>query len=306
MVVVAARTARKPVSKPSTKTGAKAKAPARSKTESKSDSKLRQASAAVWATHRGDIIAVGFILAGLVAACGIWVDVAGPFGAGLRIAAGALIGSVRAVAPIALVGIGVMLLRGPRPSNTPTDGAQGDAIIDGDSNPARSELVLAVRLGIGTALMLLSVTSLLHITLGRPGITDFDDLAGAGGALGLAVGGSLAAAMGGWGAGLVMSAFGLLGAVVLTRVSLRAWARRVDGAKLKAGLSRIIGSFTANRPTPNAPVEPNPGPEGSEPSAAEVVVIPAPLPEPEPESSAAPSPPAPEPASSPPPLRFRA
>ena len=296
---MAARTARKPVSRPSTKTGAKATA--RSKTESKSDSKLRQASAAVWVAHRGDIIAVGFILAGLVAACGIWADVAGPFGAGLRTAAGALIGSVRAVAPIALVGIGVMLLRGPRPGNTPTDGAQGDAIIDADSNPARSELVLAVRLGIGTALMLLSVTSLLHITLGRPGITDFDKLAGAGGALGLAVGGSLAAAMGGWGAGLVMGAFGLLGAVVLTRVSLRAWARRVDGAKLKAGLSRIICSFTANRPAPNAPGDLNPGPEGSEPSAAEVVVIPAPLPEPEPESSAAPSPPAPEPASSPPP-----
>ena len=304
MVVVAARTARKPVSKPSTKSGAKAKAAARSKAESKSDGKLRQASAAVWATHRGDIIAVGFILAGLVAACGIWADVAGPFGAGLRIAAGALIGSVRAVAPIALVGIGVMLLRGPRPGNTPGEGAQDGAVFDAESNPARSELVLAVRLGIGTVLMLLSITSLLHITLGRPGIADFDDLAGAGGALGLAVGGPLTAAMGGWGASLVMGAFGLLGAVVLTRVSLRAWARRVDGAKLKAALSRIICSFTADGPTPNPPVEPNPGPEQSEPaaaepSAAEVVVIPAPLPEPEPASSDAPSPPAPEPTSSP-------
>ena len=304
VVVVAARTARKPVSKPSAKTGAKAKAAARSKAESKSDSKLRQASAAVWATHRGDIIAVGFILAGLVAACGIWADVAGPFGKGLRIAAGALIGSVRVVAPIALVGIGVMLLRGPRPAKTPNEGAQDGAIFDAESNPARSELVLAVRLGIGTVLMLLSITSLLHITLGRPGIADFDDLAGAGGALGLAVGGPLTAAMGGWGASLVMSAFGLLGAVVLTRVSLRAWARRVDGAKLKAALSRIICSFTANAPTPNPPVEPNPGPEESEPSAADpsaadVVVIPAPLPEPEPASSDPPSPPAPEPTSRP-------
>ena len=298
MVVVAARTARKPVSKPSSKTGAKAKTAARSKAESKSDSKLRQASAAVWATHRGDIIAVGFILAGLVAACGIWADVAGPFGKGLRIAAGALIGSVRAVAPIALVGIGVMLLRGPRPGNAPDEGAQDGAVFDAESNPARSELVLAVRLGIGTTLMLLSVTSLLHITLGRPGIADFDDLAGAGGALGLAVGGSLTAAMGGWGASLVMGAFGLLGAVVLTRVSLRAWARKVDGAKVKAALSRIICSFTANAPTPIPPVEPNPGPGESEPSAADVVVIPAPLPEPEPASSAPPSPPAPEPSSS--------
>jgi S-DNA-T family DNA segregation ATPase FtsK/SpoIIIE len=305
VVVVAARTARKPVSRPSTNTGAKAKATARSKTESKSDSKLRQASATVWATHRGDIIAVGFILAGLVAACGIWADVAGPFGAGLRIAAGALIGSVRAVAPIALLGIGVMLLRGPRPENAPAEGAQARdnqtrAVFDAESNPVRSELVLAVRLGIGTSLMLLSVTSLLHITLGRPGIADFDDLAGAGGALGLAVGGSLAAAMGGWGASLVMGALGLLGAVVLTRVSLRAWARRVDGAKLKAALARIICSFTANGPTPNPPVEQVSSSQESEPSSAEVVVIPAPLPEPEPESESngVSSPPAPEQTSS--------
>ena len=61
---------------------------------------------------------------------------------------------------------------------------------------------------------------------------------GSGGALGLAFGGSLAAFMGVWGASLVVGAFGLLGMVVLTRVSLRAWARRVDGAKLKAALGR--------------------------------------------------------------------
>ena len=290
---MAVRTARKPASKPSPKTGAKPKVAARPKAESKSDSKLRQASAAVWASHRGDIIAVGFVLAGLLAACGIWADVAGPFGAGLRIAAGALIGSVRAAAPVALVGIGVMLLRGPRPGNAPAEGAQDGTSVDDSGDPSRSELVLAVRLGIGTALLLVSLTSLLHITLGRPGLADFDDLAGAGGVLGLAIGGSLAAAMGGWGAGLAMSAFGLLGMVVLTRVSLRAWARRMDGARLKAALGRIICSFSANRPASRAPADLNPSPAEPEPPAAETVVIPVPLPEPEPESGAAPLPPTP-------------
>ncbi|WP_419926726.1 DNA translocase FtsK [Candidatus Poriferisocius sp.] len=296
---MAARTARKPSPKAGAKTGAKAKTAARKKTESKPDGRLRQASAAVWASHRGDITAVGFVLAGLLAACGIWADVAGPFGEGLRIAASALIGSVRVVAPIALVGIGVMLLRGPRPGDAAAEDAHDSPIVDAGGNSARSELVLAVRLGIGTALMLFSTTSLLHITLGRPGIADFDDLAGAGGALGLAAGGTLAAAMGEWGAGLVMGALGLLGAVVLTRVSLRTWARRIDGAKLKAGLGRIICSFSTRGPAPAASGDAIAGPGESEPPPVEEVAAPASLPEPEPAPDAAFSPPAPEPAPEP-------
>ncbi len=171
--------------------------------------------AAVWAGHRGDITAVGFVLAGLVAACGIWADVAGPFGEGIRIAAGALIGSLRTLAPVALVGIGIMLLRGPRSGDAPAEeagadpragaeggaggSARGRAGGGAGGSAARAELVLAVRLGIGTTLMLLSITGLLHITRGRPGIGNLDGLEGAGGALGLAVGGSLAAVMGMWG-----------------------------------------------------------------------------------------------------------
>ena len=295
---MATRTARKPANRPSAKAGAKSKPRSQPKAQSKSEGKLRQASAAVWATHRGDIIAVGFIFAGLVAACGIWADVAGPFGAGLRIAAGALIGSVRVLAPIALVAIGIMLLRGPRPGSVPGEDVEDGSMASAAGQLVRAELVLAVRLGIGTALTLLSVTSLLHIGLGRPGIADFDDLAGAGGVLGLAVGGSLAAAMGGWGAGLVLTALGLLGTVVLTRVSLRAWARRVDGAKLKARLTRIVHSISNSRPEPTALDQQSADPGPSEPPLAEV---PAPHPEPASAPIAVFPPPAPEPESSPPP-----
>lgn len=292
---MATKTARKPPSKPSAKPKSKAGA--------SSESRLRQASAAVWARHRADIIAVGFILAGLVAACALWADVAGPFGSGLRVVIGALIGTARAAVPIALVALGVVLLRGPRPDD---EGAEATAeAFDRNpyADPARADLILAVRLGIGTALTLLSVTGLLHIAINRPGIEDLDGLMGAGGALGLVFGGTLAAVMGVWGASLVVGAFGLLGMVVLTRVSLRAWARRVDGAKVKAAFFRTLHSFTGTAlpPMPDeapsfdhleAPTEPIP----VEP---EVVVIPSPLPEPdpvpEPEASSAlepePSPP---------------
>ncbi|WP_419929194.1 DNA translocase FtsK [Candidatus Poriferisocius sp.] len=274
---------------------------------------MRQASAAVWARHRADIIAVGFILAGLVAACAVWADVAGPFGKGLRIMLGALIGTARSAIPIALVAIGVVLLRGPRPDDE-EDVQPASESFDKNpyTDPARADLVQAVRLGLGTALTLLSVTGLLHIAIDRPGIEDLDGLMGAGGALGLAFGGTLAAFMGVWGASLVVGAFGLLGMVVLTRVSLRAWARRVDGAKLKAALVRALHSATGTA-DPSMPAE-DPSvhhqenwaeaiPVEPEVTGSDVVVIPEPRPEPEPapapDTSSAPepkpSPPSPDP-----------
>ena len=268
---------------------------------------MRQASAAVWARHRADIIAVGFILAGLVAACAVWADVAGPFGKGLRIMLGALIGTARSAIPIALVAIGVVLLRGPRSDEEDASPASDSFDKNPYTDPARADLVQAVRLGLGTALTLLSVTGLLHLAIDRPGIEDLDGLMGAGGALGLAFGGTLAAVMGVWGASLVVGAFGLLGMVVLTRVSLRAWARRVDGAKLKAALVRALHSATGTATTPMPTEDPSGNHEetaaaipvepeipDSEVPNSDVIVIPTPRPEPEPapapETSSAPEP----------------
>ena len=275
---MATKTARKPPTKPSAKS--------KSNTGASPDSRLKQAAAAVWARHRADIIAVGFILAGLVAACGLWADVAGPFGSGLRTVLGALIGTARAAIPIALLVIGVVLLRGPRPDEEFQESTPGDFDKNPYTDPARADLVLAVRLGIGTALTLLSVTGLLHIAIDRPGIEDLDGLMGAGGALGLAFGGTLAAIMGVWGASLVVGAFGLLGSVILTRVSLRAWARKVNGAKLKTAFAQFLDLLTGTAPQPQ---DPEPSAEDSqpdEPEAAsaepEVVLIPSPPPEPEP------------------------
>ena len=285
---MATKTAHKSPAKPSAKS--------RSKAGASSDSRLRQASAAVWARHRADIVAVGFILAGLVAACGLWANVAGPFGSGLRIVLGALIGTARAAVPIMLVAVGIVLLRGPRPEEASEENTPSGFDTNPYTDPARADLVLAVRLAIGTALTLLSVTGLLHITVNRPGIEDLDGLMGAGGALGLAFGGTLAAVMGVWGACLVVGAFGLLGSVVLTRVSLRAWARRVDGANVKAALSRLFHLVTGTAPPPPAPEDLNGGPWefGPEamPTAAEVA---ASAPRPEPEPGAVLQPPAPEP-----------
>ena len=282
---MATKTARKPPAKPSAKSKSKAGA--------SPDSRLKQAVAAVWARHRADIIAVGFILAGLVAACSLWADVAGPFGSGLRVVLGALIGTARAAVPIVLVAIGIVLLRGPRPEEELQESTPGAFDKNPYTDPARADLVLAVRLGIGTALTLLSVTGLLHIAIDRPGIEDLDGLMGAGGALGLVFGGTLAAVMGVWGASLVVGAFGLLGSVVLTRVSLRAWARKMDGAKLKAALAQFLDLLTGAAPVPQTSEPLADDRQEAEPETAsaepEVVLIPSrppePDPEPEPEAS---------------------
>ena len=289
--------------KTASKSPAKPSAKSKSKAGASSDSRLRQASGAVWARHRVDIVAVGFILAGLVAAGGLWADVAGPFGSGLRIVLGALIGTARAAVPIMLVAIGIVLLRGPRPEEVSEESTPSGFDTNPYTDPARADLVQAVRLAIGTALTLLSVTGLLHITVNRPGIEDLDGLMGAGGALGLAFGGTLAAVMGVWGASLVVGAFGLLGSVVLTRVSLRAWARRVDGAKLKAALSRLFHLVTGTAPPPPAPEDLNGGPWefGPEavPPSAEVAAS-VPLLEPAPSAVLPPLAPEPEPSPEPP------
>ena len=306
---MANKTARRAPAKPSTKSKSKAgqalvpdhggRRPAKPGTNPKSeagaqpDGRLRQAAAAVWTRHRVDIVAVGFVLAGLVAACGLWAGVAGPFGTGLRIVLGTLIGAARTAVPVILVAVGIVLLRGPRPEEADEESAPSAFDKNPYADPTRADLVLAVRLGIGSALTVLSVTGLLHIAINRPGIKDLDGLTAAGGALGLAFGGTLAAVAGVWGASLVMGAFGLLGTVVLTRVSLRAWARRVDGAKIRAGFSRMLHSLTGTAPLPpelevrahdcstadaEAPAD-----------APEAVVIPSPIPEVEPET--VPSPP---------------
>ena len=232
VVVVATKTASKAPDKPSGKPKAKQKA--------SSESRLRQACAAVWVRHRTDIVSVGLILVGFLAAFGLWADAAGPFGAGLRVALGAFMGLARAAAPILLVGIGFALLRGPRPDEADMAVSMDSPDKNPHADPARADLALAVRLGIGTLLTLLSVTGLLHIAVDRPGVKDLDGLKSAGGALGWAFGNPLAALMGVWGASLVVGAFGLLGVVVLTRVSLRTWARKVDGAKVRAWAGRLL------------------------------------------------------------------
>lgn len=258
------KTARKAHSKP----GRPAKVSSHVKTKAPlaSDGRMKQAVAAVWVRHRVDIVALGSILAGILAAFGLWADAAGPLGNGLRVVLGALIGSARVALPIMLVFFGIAMLRGPRPSQSDGDpldsaGARSSRFTlspfdqempNGSANDAaRAEAVLAVRLLIGALLTVLSVTGLLHIVVDRPDVGDLEGLADAGGVLGWTLGGLLVSGAGTWGAALVLSVVGMVGLVVLTQVSLRAWARTIEPAALRSWLVQQVRRILVVRKTPH-------------------------------------------------------
>ena len=81
---------------------------------------------------------------------------------------------------------------------------------------------------------------LLHLINGRPGLdAPTDELVDAGGLLGVAAAGPLAAGIAPWGAGLILGALVLAGLVVLTRVPVRAAAESTAAATRPAGLALV-------------------------------------------------------------------
>ena len=111
-----------------------------------------------------EFIGIGFIVVGVLLGLGIYFNLAGPLGRGIETLIGWFTGLGRFVVPIALVGIGVALVRKGRSGNR-------------------------FRLAIGWGLASLSVLGLLHVVRGPEKImSDFDTLGKAGGWLGALVG----------------------------------------------------------------------------------------------------------------------
>jgi DNA segregation ATPase FtsK/SpoIIIE, S-DNA-T family len=164
--------------------------------------------------HHADAWGLALIGAGLLVAFGVYLDLAGPVGDAVDTAVGAAVGLVKLVLPLGLVAAGILVLRADDPA---------DAGDDLDHRGAR--LLLA------SGLLVVATCGLLHIARGEPGLADgVDDLGAAGGGLGLVLGGPLAALVATTGAVLVLTTVGLVGLVVLTRTSVRAFAAGTSGA----------------------------------------------------------------------------
>jgi S-DNA-T family DNA segregation ATPase FtsK/SpoIIIE len=199
-----------------------------------------------FAGRGNEMLGLGLVLGGLLAGLSIYLEQAGPVGDVVDGAAGWTIGTIKLVLPVLMVLTGLAMFR------------------------ERSEFgEITKRLPVGLFLGLVGVTGLLHLSRGRPGISDgVEELGDAGGVLGLSAGGGLRAAIGTWGSVLVLVAFVLVSVVVATRVSARD-AIRITGkgagvagkqlfkgiAVVLAALGRALGNWIRSLLTPPGSTE---------------------------------------------------
>ena len=199
-----------------------------------------------FAGRGNEMLGLGLVLGGLLAGLSIYLEQAGPVGDVVDGAAGWTIGIIKLVLPVLMVITGLAMFR------------------------ERSEFgEITKRLPVGLFLGLVGVSGLLHLSRGRPGISDgVDELGDAGGILGLAAGGGSRAAIGTWGSVLVLVAFILVSVVIATRVSARdairitvksagiAGKQMVKGiALLLTVLSRSLGNWIRSLLTPPGSTE---------------------------------------------------
>ncbi|MDP8993192.1 MAG: DNA translocase FtsK 4TM domain-containing protein [Actinomycetota bacterium] len=166
------------------------------------------------AAHLGrqadDVWGLVLIVAGLLTALGIFADLTGPVGRGLRQGTAAVFGWGRVMVPVALCGAGAALVRG-RPKPPPAD--------------RRDPEPVAVTLGF--ALLTAAACGLLHLARGAPRDGYPDE---AGGLVGAALAQPLLSALAAWGATIVLVTLAALAVLILTRTSVRAAAGCVSRA----------------------------------------------------------------------------
>jgi S-DNA-T family DNA segregation ATPase FtsK/SpoIIIE len=180
-----------------------------------------------FAGRGNEMLGLGLVLGGLLAGLSIYLDKAGIVGRIIDSASGWTVGITKIALPVVMVVTGLAMFR------------------------ERSEFgEITKRLPVGTVLGLSSVTGLLHLTRGQPGLGDgIDELGTAGGVLGLGVGGGLSAVVATWGAVLILIGLGLVGAAVVTRVTARQAARmaaRGAGAAARQGARGLVAGLRAS------------------------------------------------------------
>jgi hypothetical protein len=171
--------------------------------------------------HGHDLAGLTLLTLGIVAAFGVYGDLAGPAGRALERATAGAVGRGNVLVPPALVALGcVVLLRRPRDKGG--------------------------RLVVATVLLTTAVAGLLHLAGGSPSLTaPLADLRSAGGAAGAAVGEPLRAVLAAGGAAVVLLALGGIGVMVLAQADAKELAGAVARAgravaHLAAGCARVL------------------------------------------------------------------
>ena len=162
--------------------------PARGKAKAAPNRTLTSAAAGAVADRRTDVWGLVLIAVAILCGLGIYADLTGPAGHGIDTATGSVIGMGRWLLPLALVALGLALLRQERADEDGTDEPRGSA-----------------HLVVGSLIIGLAGTGLLHLGRGAPPIDGpVADLESAGGVIGAAIGQPLAALVATGGAVLVL------------------------------------------------------------------------------------------------------
>jgi S-DNA-T family DNA segregation ATPase FtsK/SpoIIIE len=205
----------------------------------------RDTLSAQFADHTGDMLAIGFAVAGLLCLLAIFSDLVGPIGRGIDAAAAGLLGRGKAIVPVAFL-IGAVCVLAQRTT--------GDDEDDEHPGPVRNGL----RLGLGLGLICATTVALLY--LGRTQGPWKD----AGGAVGAGIGAPLRAGLGTTGAVIVLVALGLLGVLLVVGTGIRqvvhacATAVRFVARHVRAALAVPSETDDEAVPVPEAGAPPSP------------------------------------------------
>jgi S-DNA-T family DNA segregation ATPase FtsK/SpoIIIE len=200
-----ARSTRQPAGKP-TRARQPARAPRRG---------LGEVLRGILGGQTDDVVGMALLVVAVLAALGIYSDLAGPAGHALKTASGDLVGWARTLLPPALALVGASLVRAR----------------------VRKE---PARLTLGAILAVVAVAGLIQEISGPSSWpSKVSALEDAGGLVGFGVGAPLRAGVGPWGAGLVLLALAAVALLVLTATPVREAGDRVAATTRAAGRATV-------------------------------------------------------------------
>lgn len=183
------------------------KSPAKSSGKGAKASAVREHAAlsAAVGGRENEFRGIAIVVAGVLAALGVYLNVAGPVGDGIDTALGWVLGLGRFLLPPTLIALGVVVIR-------------------------RNESEHRLRIAVGSVVIVLSALGLLHLARGEGRMTaSVDALKPAGGWVGALIGQPLRAMLSVVGAVVVLLAIALGGVLIVTGMSLPLLIKRLRG-----------------------------------------------------------------------------
>ncbi len=179
------------------------------------------------AAHSADLRAIGWGVAALLVFLGTYTRIIGPFGDGVAWLGGVLVGRGRYVLPL-LFALFAVAVVSDRKTEHP------------------------MRLAVGAGLVVLSILGLFHIQWGPLFGLKIDEMRGAGGIIGAAIGRPLHTALAKAGAIIMLGAMFIVGVLIATKASMRtvveSTARGITpGLRAARGVARNMSTLASER-----------------------------------------------------------